>query len=50
MLSTMEAVLKAHLSFLKNEKDGEPPPIEESFVRKQEREDVGSVAIPVAAE
>ena len=34
MLSTMEPVLKAHLSSLKNEKDGGPPPIEASFVRK----------------
>ena len=34
VLSTMEPVLKAHLSSLKNEKDGGPPPIEKSFVRK----------------
>ena len=34
VLSTIEPVLKAHLSSLKNEKDGGPPPIEKSFVRK----------------
>ena len=34
MLSTMEPVLQAHLSSLKIEKDGRPPPIEKSFVRK----------------
>ena len=34
MLSTIEPVLKAHLSSLKNEKDGGTPPIEKSFVRK----------------
>ena len=34
MLSMIEPVLKAHLSSLKNEQDGGPPPIEKSFVRK----------------
>ena len=37
MLSTIEPVLKAHLSSLKNEKDGGPPPIEKSFVRKDNK-------------
>ena len=37
MLSTMEPVLKAHLSSLKIEKDGGPPPIEKSFVRKGDK-------------
>ena len=36
MLSTIEPMMKAHLSALKNEKDGKPPPIEKSFVRKGE--------------
>ena len=34
MLSRIEPVLKAHLSSLKNEKDGGPPPIEKIFVCK----------------
>ena len=34
MLSTIEPVLGAHLSSLKNEKDGGPPPIEKSFARE----------------
>ena len=37
MLSTIEPVLRAHLSSLKNEKDAEPPPIEKSFVRKGDK-------------
>ena len=32
MLSMIEPVLRTHLSSLKSEKDGGPPPIEKSFV------------------
>ena len=37
MLFTIEPVLRTHLSSLKSEKDGGPPPIEKSFVRKGDK-------------
>ena len=37
VLSTIEPVLRAHLSSLKNEKDARHPPIEKSFVRKGDK-------------
>ena len=37
MLFTIGPVLRTHLSSLKSEKDGGPPPVEKSFVRKGDK-------------